>query len=117
MEIQGKIWGATSTIFNNNNVCINRIEGIKGKCCSKHKHDHKFNLFFVEHGSMDIVVWKNDYDLVDITTLKQHDKTIVKPGEFHRFEIVEDNTVAYEIYWTELDEGDIVRETVGGETQ
>lgn len=27
--------------------------------------------------------------------------TIVKPGEFHKFEAIE-NTVAYEIYWTEL---------------
>jgi len=114
MEIQGKIWGCTSTIFNNCNVQINRIVGIKGGHCSKHKHDHKFNLFYIEKGRLSIKVWKRDYSLVDETILGPQESTVVKPGEYHRFEVLEDDTVAFEIYWTELDDGDISREDHGG---
>jgi dTDP-4-dehydrorhamnose 3,5-epimerase-like enzyme len=41
------------------------------------------------------------------------DMTIVKPGLFHSFEALED-TVCFEIYWTELDHSDIQRENIGG---
>ena len=39
--------------------------------------------------------------------------SVVKPGEYHKFEALED-TIAYEIYWIELNPDDIVRETCGG---
>jgi mannose-6-phosphate isomerase-like protein (cupin superfamily) len=113
MEIQGKVWGSTSTIFKNHNVQINRIEAKKGTHCSTHSHEHKFNRFFVESGKLRIRIWKNDYDLVDVTDLEACESTTVKPGENHRFEAIED-TVAYEIYWTELDSNDIVRKDCGG---
>ena len=60
MNKQGKIWGETSPIFNKNNVEIHRIEIKKGGYCSKHKHEHKFNAFFVEKGKLQISVWKNN---------------------------------------------------------
>jgi hypothetical protein len=37
----------------------------------------------------------------------------VPPGDFHRFEALED-TQALEIYWVDLKENDIVREDHGG---
>jgi quercetin dioxygenase-like cupin family protein len=110
---QGKIWGKTSSLFNKNNVEIHRIETQKGGFCSKHKHNHKFNLFYVESGSIKVTVWKNDYDLIDETLLINNESTIVAPGEYHNFECLEDSIV-YEIYWTQLDEKDIIRENVGG---
>ena len=115
MNIQGKIWGTTSEIFNKNNVEVHRIEAKKGGYCSIHKHEHKYNMFFVESGSLSIEVWKNDYDLVDITHLCQGQSTIVKPGEYHRFGANGD-TVAFEIYWTELSSDDIVRKNCGNLT-
>jgi hypothetical protein len=39
--------------------------------------------------------------------------SVVKPKEYHLFEALED-TIAYEIYWTELSQNDIIRETSGG---
>lgn len=113
MNRQGKIWGSTSEIFNKNNVGIHRIEAKKGGYCSIHKHEHKYNMFFVESGMMRIKVWKNDYDLVDETILSDREMSIVNPGEFHQFEALE-NTIAYEIYWTTLDSSDIIRKTSGG---
>lgn len=58
-------------------------------------------------------MWKNDYNLIDETVITNGEMTIVKPGEFHKFEALED-TVAYEIYWTELDQSDIIRKDCGG---
>jgi mannose-6-phosphate isomerase-like protein (cupin superfamily) len=113
MEIQGKVWGFTSPLFAKNNVAINYIELDKGGFCSKHKHIKKYNMFFVISGKLKVEIWK-DYGLVDTTTLIKNTSTIVKPGEFHKFSVLEKNTKALEIYWTELQEDDIIRENVGG---
>jgi len=113
MDKQGKVWGHTSEIFNKNNVEVHRIVSNANSHCSKHKHEHKFNMFFVESGSMTVKRWKNDYDLVDTTILDAGQSCIVPPGEFHQF-LAKDGCVAYEIYWVEIDSKDIVRESVGG---
>ena len=66
----------------------------------------------MESGRLLIRVWKRDYDLVDETTLAPGDYTRVAPGEYHQFEALEP-TVAFEIYWAELDHTDIQRDTQG----
>jgi len=113
MNKQGKVWGNTSEIFNQHNVEIHRIEAKKGGYCSIHKHEHKYNMFFVESGMLRIKVWKNDYDLVDETIITNQEMSIVQPGEFHQFDALE-NTIAYEIYWTSLKSSDIIRKDSGG---
>jgi len=115
MEIHGKLWGKTSPVFFKNNVEIHRIEGRRGGYCSKHFHQSKFNMFLVEKGKLKIIVTK-DYGsgiLDDITIVGPGEQTIVPPGQWHKFEVLED-CIAFEIYWVELDLGDIERETVGG---
>jgi len=109
----GKIWGSTAMIFNHYDVEIHRIQGIKGGYSSKHKHEHKYNWFFVELGEVCIEVWKNDYDLIDKTILISEQSTIVRPGEYHRFKILED-CIMLEAYYTEMYSNDIIREDVGG---
>ena len=110
---QGKIWGETQSLFNKNNVEIHRIETKKGGYCSKHKHNYKYNCFYVEKGKLEITVWCNGYDLVDKTILSTGEATTVPPTEYHMFKALED-TVCYEIYWVELSKDDIVRENCGG---
>ncbi len=110
---QGKVWGETSLIFAKNNVEIHRLQTKKDGYCSKHKHKHKYNRFYVESGIIEVHVQKNDYDLIDVTTLLPGESTTVKPGEYHWFKVI-NSGVLYEIYWTELDSSDIERETVGG---
>ena len=114
-EKQGKVWGETSCLFSKNNVEIHRILANKGKGakCSNHQHKNKFNMFFVEEGTLLVRVWKNDYELVDETILNPGDSVTVKPGEFHQFENRSDSVIAYEIYWTELDPNDIERKDCG----
>lgn len=112
MEKQGKIWGITQSLFLKNNVEIHRIEVNKDGYCSKHKHDYKYNCFFVERGQLKISIWKND-GLVDKTILSDQETLTVPPKWYHMFEAIKD-TIAYEIYWTEIDAKDITRENCGG---
>lgn len=112
LEQYGKVWGNTSPIFNKNNVEIHRIDGVEGGFCSKHRHINKFNAFYVVSGIMQLSVWK-DYGLEDITILNDGKFTIVRPGQWHQFKILK-NCLAFEIYWTELNQDDIERESVGG---
>lgn len=110
--IAGKVWGETQLLEANGALEFHRIETSKGGVCSKHKHEFKWNGFYVERGSLLIRVWQNDYDLIDETVLHAGDWTKVKPGVYHQFECLED-AVAFEVYWAEFNHNDIVRETVG----
>ncbi len=113
MDISGKVWGTTSKLFAKNNVEICRIQGKATGRSSTHKHTFKWSKFFVERGRLRVVVEKNDYKLTDETILAQFQSMVIAPGEYHRFEILDPDTVAYEIYWVELDAADIIRRDCG----
>lgn len=115
MNKRGKIWGSTECLFNKNNAEIHRIEVKKGGFCSLHKHEHKHNLFYVEHGRLQVIIYRTDAgkQIEDRTILEQGDMTFVQPGELHLFEALED-TIAFEIYYAELNPNDIIRENCGG---
>ena len=107
------MWGSTEEVFANSNFEVHRIDVNKGGYCSKHKHLHKYNAFYIESGKLKIRIYETDYDLIDETIACTGDLTIAKPGTYHMFEALED-TICYEIYWAELDHSDIERETIGG---
>lgn len=109
MNKSGKKWGFTSQLFNKNNVEIHRIVGDIGGTTSMHMHDAKYSMLFVESGQLKIYVEKNDYNLTDITILNPGESTILNPKEFHKFEVMADQTVCYEIYWVQINENDIIR--------
>jgi mannose-6-phosphate isomerase-like protein (cupin superfamily) len=109
---QGKVWGSTLELFTKNNVSIHRIEINKNSCCSKHYHKHKHNIFFVEKGKLLIKHWQNDYDLIDETILVDGEMCSIPPMHYHQFIALED-TIAYEIYYVELEDKDITRENCG----
>lgn len=113
MDKNGKIWGYTSKIFSKNNVEIHRIRGQLGGKSSMHRHVSKWSMFFVEVGCLKIRIEKNDYALTDETVLLYGESIIIKPNEYHSFEVMVQDTVAYEIYWTELDSNDIERKNCG----
>ena len=108
----GKVWGDTELLHANGVLEFHRINFNKGGVCSKHKHEFKWNGFFVEKGRMLVRVWQKDYDLVDETILGPGDFTRVKPGVYHQFEGLEDG-VAFELYLAEFNHNDIVRESCG----
>lgn len=115
MIIQGKVWGITTPLFNKNNVELHIIKIKKGGFCSKHLHKHKYNRFIVLEGQLKISIWK-DYGtetLEDVSILDHSQECTVSPGDFHKFEALEDTT-ALEIYWVELSTNDIARLDHGG---
>jgi len=109
----GKVWGQTTKIFSNPFVEFHRIVVKAGHRCSKHKHEHKWNAFYVEKGKLRVLVFKTDYDLTDVTDLSAGDCMVVRPGEYHYFVGLED-VIAFEIYYPEALSEDIVRENAGG---
>ena len=114
-NITGKVWGDTSVLIQTPLVELHRINIKAGYKCSEHKHEHKWNGFYVISGVLEIHVAKNNYDLTDVTTLRAGDFTSVRPGEFHWFNCVEDCS-ALELYYPESLSEDIVRRNVGGKT-
>lgn len=111
--VSGKTWGTTETLLQNSFVEFHRIDIKKGGYCSLHRHNFKFNTFYVIEGELEIEVHKNDYDLIDTTLLKAGDLTTCNPGEFHRFKALTD-VVCFEIYYPEALSTDIERKNVGG---
>lgn len=109
----GKIWGETNVIFTLNGVRQHGLFIYEGSYCSRHKHEHQYNGFYVLSGTLEISIWKNEYDLCDKTILTPGTQTIVSPGEFHRFMGVTD-VLAVEWYWAEAKESDICRSDCGG---
>jgi len=114
-NITGKVWGDTSVIIQNPLVELHKINIKAGYKCSEHKHEHKWNGFYVISGTLEIHVRKNNYELTDVTTLRAGDFTSVRPGEYHWFNSISD-CVALELYYPETLSEDIVRKSVGGKS-
>ena len=112
-NIPGKVWGDTSVIIQNALVELHKINIKAGYKCSEHKHEHKWNGFYVISGTLEIHVRKNNYELTDVTVLRAGDFTTVRPGEYHWFSSITD-CVALELYYPETLSEDIVRKSVGG---
>ena len=109
--VQGKIWGTTQCIFRHNNVEMHRIRVDAGGFCSEHRHNHKWNRFFIISGKIKITIFRENGQ--DETVLTDGQCTDAYPDGYHVFEALED-TDAIEIYWVTLDPDDIERRTTGG---
>lgn len=114
---QGKIWGKTTLLLQTSQIEIHRISILPNSACSLHCHEHKWNAFFVISGALNIEVHKNNYALIDTTTLKTDEFTTVAPNEYHRFLTGENGAEALEIYYLEgINPHDIIRKNVGSKS-
>lgn len=111
--ISGKVWGRTEELLVTPLIEVHRIHINKEMVCSMHKHEFKWNMFYVVSGELAIEVQKNDYDLLDTTVIGPGQWTSVRPNEFHRFRSITD-CEALEIYYLEPLTADIIRRNVGG---
>lgn len=111
----GKVWGDTTVVVKGPFCEMHALNINPWSQCSKHKHNHKYNLFYVTLGELLIRVWKNDYALVDETLLQPGQWTVVKPGEFHQFQTRDQSCVALEVYYPEGISEDIIRQDAGGQ--
>ena len=110
---QGKVWGQTIELLNTPLIEVHHILIDAKRQCSMHKHEFKWNMFYVIRGTLVIEVQKNDYDLLDETELHAGEWCSVRPNEFHLFRSVTD-VEALEIYYLEPLTKDIIRKDVGG---
>lgn len=110
----GKIWGTTEQLLVTPLIELHRIHINPEMVCSMHKHQYKWNLFYVIEGKLAIDVEKNNYDLTDTTILEAGEWTSVPPNEYHRFRSLDVPVVALEVYYLEPLATDIVRKNVGG---
>jgi mannose-6-phosphate isomerase-like protein (cupin superfamily) len=112
--LQGKVWGETKELLNTPLIEVHEIWIKPNMQCSMHKHEFKWNMFYVMEGQLAIDVQKNDYDLQDTTILDDGQWCSVRPNEFHRFRTLDVPVRALEIYYLEPLCADIVRKDVGG---
>lgn len=109
---QGKTWGYTTEIFRNAIVSAHHLEIKEGGFCSEHKHQHKFNLFYVITGKLELTIWR-DKTLEDVTVLTNGQNSAIPPGFYHKFKgLTEVDCI--EFYQVLLIDPDIERRTVGG---
>lgn len=115
MSKQGKHWGETTEFFRNSLVSAHHLSIKAGGYCSKHRHTHKYNLFYVMSGSLLIEIWRDNAGLgqPDRTLVTEGQATAVAPGFYHRFQAVKKAEVI-EVYQVLLNEPDIERLDQGG---
>lgn len=109
---QGKNWGYTTEFFRNALFSAHHLEIRKGGYCSEHKHEHKYNTFYVVSGQLEVTIWR-DGDKPDVTIIGPGQETSVPPGFWHMFKGIT-KCEAIEIYQVLLIDPDIERRTEGG---
>ena len=112
MDKQGKAWGETTLLFNDQRVSFHFLNIKKGGYSSEHKHSNKTNLFYVIEGELLIKFWRKG-NQVDETILKTGESMIIPVHVWHQFQALKD-CKCIEIYETGLWTADIERRAVGG---
>lgn len=111
MERTRKTWGEKHNIFENS-LCETSVLHLEPwKRCSWHRHQAKYNLFYVLSGKLIIKLEGGSADVLPgqiFTT---------SPGEWHEFQTNSEGAVIIEVMYVEYDSGDIERETIGGDLQ
>jgi mannose-6-phosphate isomerase-like protein (cupin superfamily) len=108
MERTHKSWGEKWNLHINdlNEVSVLYLQ--PNQRCSWHKHQTKFNRFFVIQGSLYI---KTESGVAEV---KEHEIFTTRPGEMHEFQTHDSGAIVMEIMYVKYDPEDIQRETIGG---
>jgi mannose-6-phosphate isomerase-like protein (cupin superfamily) len=108
MERSHKSWGEKWNVFQNDLCEVSILYLQPWQRCSWHRHQAKFNQFFVIEGLLFV---KTD---TGIATVKKHEIFTTRPGEYHEFQTHATGAVIQEIMYVKYDSNDIERETIGG---
>ena len=109
----GKIWGETAVLIASPQIEVHQLKISPHSQCSMHKHEHKWNAFYVTKGVLYLEVERLSYALTDTTRLGVGEFGAVPPGEFHRFVTKDEGAEGIEIYYPPVLAEDIVRRDVG----
>jgi mannose-6-phosphate isomerase-like protein (cupin superfamily) len=109
MDRTRKTWGEKFSLHESDSCETSVLYLEPWKRCSWHKHQTKFNIFFVLTGKL---VIKLEDGLCEVLP-GQMFKT--KPGEWHEFQTRELKTTIVEVMFVTYDPEDIEREILGGD--
>jgi mannose-6-phosphate isomerase-like protein (cupin superfamily) len=110
--ITEKNWGTTEALLRTPLIEVHRIAVRPFACCSWHKHERKWNAFFVADGALRIEI--DELPRLTMTPLRSHGFLAVGPGVWHRFTTGGEPAVAIELYYPDCLSEDIIRRDVGG---
>ena len=108
MERTMKTWGEKKNIFHNDLCEVSVLDLVPNQRCSLHKHQTKFNTFYVIEGELFI---KTEWG---VAQLQAGQDFTTRPREFHEFQTAKQPCKVIEVMYTQYDAEDIERETLGG---
>ena len=108
MERFHKTWGERWLLWANDTAEVSLLDLEPQRRCSWHKHQAKYNLFFVVSGKVHI---KTENGLAHV-----HEGQVftTRPGEFHEFQTTDEAATMIEVMYVKYDPEDIQRESLGG---
>jgi len=108
VERTQKTWGEKWNIFENDTCEVSILKLQPQQRCSWHRHQAKFNLFYVIGGTLYI---KTDWGVSEV---RQGEIFTTKPGEWHEFQTHDDDALIIEVMYVQYEAGDIERDKLGG---
>lgn len=108
MERTHKSWGDKTNIFCNDSCEVSVLRLNPNQRCSWHKHQAKYNLFFVLEGEIFI---RTDWG---ISKVRKDGIFTTRPGEYHEFQTHEKSALIIETMYVQYEPDDIQRDRVGG---
>ncbi len=122
-EWEEKCWGSVQHIFVGAEgpapaAALSKLQIDAGWRCSRHLHEHRYNLFSVTLGIVVIEEWGLMSLVKTTTVLRPGDVLVVPPMTVHRFRVVQPGSLV-ELYWSDnswqdCTMNDIVRFDMGG---
>jgi mannose-6-phosphate isomerase-like protein (cupin superfamily) len=108
MERSHKTWGTRWNAFGNSTCEVSILDLNPNQRCSFHRHQQKYNLFFVIRGELFIkTTW-------GIEKIDQGQVFTTRPGEWHEFQTHTLPALVMEVMYVQYDPEDIQRDKLGG---
>ncbi len=108
MERTYKTWGEKWNFFQNDLCEVSYLDLRSNQRCSWHRHQEKYNLFFVLTG---ILYLKTEWGVAEV---QQGEIFTTRPGEWHEFQTHEKGCTLIEVMYVVYNSEDIERKTLGG---
>lgn len=111
MERTHKTWGDRWNIWRNDTAEVSVLDLKANRRCSWHRHQAKYNLFFVLEGMLFIKTEDGEDGLAKV---KPGQVFTTRPGEYHEFQTHQLPAKIIEVMYVKYEPGDIEREKLGG---
>lgn len=112
IRLEKRTWGEKDVLHLSDLAQLDFLLIYEGGYCSKHIHYHKYNLFHLICGKLEITLFTKSGEKKYI--LHENKRTmLIRPGVYHQFKALE-KTECLEYSYVQYSEDDINRENEGG---